>query len=220
MTNAMDSQRLLRLVERVALDLETAQPYLTELDGALGDGDHGVSVTIGCRGVRKVLPAQAGRPLAEVLHQVGTTFQAAAGATVGALFGAALTHAAAALQHNQQPSAQDLARALRAATDAVMQLGGAGPGDKTMVDCLLPATAAFERSVDQGHDAFDALEAALEAAKDGVEATRSMLARKGRASRLGERTRGHIDPGATSTFLIFQSVHRNLQEDRGTRSQP
>lgn len=220
MTNALATERMLRMIERAALDLEAAQPYLTELDAAMGDGDHGVSMTIGCRAVRKTLPAQAEKTVADLLQHVGTTFQAAAGATVGALLGAALASAAAALKGKDELAAEDLAQAFRAATDAVMRLGGAQPGDKTLVDALYPATAALEAEIAQGSDAFDAFECALQAAKEGMEATRSLVARKGRASRLGERTRGHIDPGATSCFLILQSCYRFLQHERGTPATP
>lgn len=220
MMNAHDTEQMLRLIERVSLDLEEQQGYLTDLDSAMGDGDHGVSMTIGCRALRKTLPKHTGKNVAEMLQQAGATFQAAAGATVGALLGAALTNAGTVLEGKEVLAAPDLGRALRAATDAVMRLGGAQPGDKTLVDALHPAAAALDSAIARGSDALAALESAVHAAQGGMEATRTMIARKGRASRLGERTRGHIDPGAASCFLILQSAHQFLQHERGTPVAP
>lgn len=201
-----DTNLVLRMLEKVATDIEGAQEHLTELDSALGDGDHGVSMTIGFRAVRQVLPDLAREDLAGILDRVATTFQAAAGATVGALLGAGVTTAAGALKGRKELGPADLSLAFRAAADRVMDLGGARPGDKTMLDCLDPAATAIEGAVAQGKGTIEALEAALEAARAGMNSTAQMIARKGRASRLGERTRGHVDPGAASCFLILQSA--------------
>jgi len=203
MTNA---NVFLRMLERVATDIEGAQEYLTELDSALGDGDHGVSMTIGFRAVREVLPDLSREELPAILERAATTFQAAAGATVGALLGAGVTTGAGALKGKTKVGPADLSRAFRAATNRVMELGGAQPGDKTMLDCLDPAATAIEDAVAHGKGTLEALEAAVEAAREGMASTAQMIARKGRASRLGERTRGPVDPGAASCFLILQSA--------------
>lgn len=203
MTNA---NVFLGMLERVATDVEGAQEYLTELDSALGDGDHGVSMTIGFRAVREALPALSHEDLPAILERAATIFQGAAGATVGALLGAGVTTAAGALKGRTELGPADLSLAFRAATKRVMDLGGARPGDKTMLDCLDPAATAIEGAVANGKGTLEALEAALEAAREGMDFTAQMIARKGRASRLGERTRGHVDPGAASCFLILQSA--------------
>jgi phosphoenolpyruvate---glycerone phosphotransferase subunit DhaL len=216
MSTSLGGQQMAQLIEHVAVALEAAHPYLTQLDAAMGDGDHGVSMTIGFRAVRKALAGKPHESVADVLQQAGTVFQAAAGATVGALLGAATTSAAGALRGRDALAAEDLARAFRAATDAVMRLGGAQPGDKTLVDCLHPAAAEVERAVAEGQHGLAAFERGLHAAREGMEATRTLVARKGRASRLGERTLGHIDPGAASSLLILQSAFEFLQQARGT----
>lgn len=220
MTTNFSAQQMSRLIEHVAVALEAAHQYLTQLDAAMGDGDHGVSMTIGFRAVRKALAGQPQKTASDVLHHAGVVFQGAAGATVGALLGAAATSAAGVLKDHEAITAEDMARAFRAATDAVMRLGGAQPGDKTLVDCLHPAAAEIERAMTQGCDALAAYERGLRAAKDGMEATRAMVARKGRASRLGERTLGHIDPGAASCLLILQAAFNFLQQARGTPATP
>lgn len=201
-----DTNAFLGMLERVATDIEGAQEYLTELDSALGDGDHGVSMTIGFRAVRQALPEISREELPVILDRVATTFQAAVGATVGALLGAGVITAADALKGRAELGPADLSVAFRAATNCVMNLGGARPGDKTMLDCLDPAATAIEDAVANGKGTLEALEAGLDAARDGMQSTAQMIARKGRASRLGERTRGHVDPGAASCFLILQSA--------------
>lgn len=205
-----------RMLEQVGRDLETAHHYLGQLDAALGDGDHGVSMTIGVRAVRKALAAHQCETVAELLQQTGAVFQGAAGATVGALLGTALANAAGVLKDREPLTAKDMAAAFRAALDAVTRLGGAQPGDKTLVDCLHPAVVAIEKAVAEGCDALSAFDRGVEAGKHGMESTRDLLARKGRASRLGERTRGHVDPGAASCFLILQSAHAFLRAQAAT----
>ena len=220
MTASINTRQMVRLLEKVARDIESAQAHLTQLDAAMGDGDHGVSMTIGSRAVRKALATTSACSVPDLLQQAANTFQAAAGATVGALLGAGVRAAASTLASKDQLGPEDLSRSFRAALDAVMKLGGAEPGDKTMVDCLHPATVATEKAVLEGKDAFTALRCGLEAAEQGMESTRMLVARKGRASRLGERTRGHVDPGAASCFLMLQSAVDFLEQERSMSATP
>lgn len=220
MAASISTEQMARLIEKVARDVESAQAHLTQLDAALGDGDHGVSMTIGFRAVRKALATTTELSVSALLQQAANTFQAAAGATVGALLGAGVRAAASALGGKDQLGPEDLSRSFRAALDTVMKLGGAEPGDKTMVDCLHPATEATEKAVRAGKDAFSALRSGLQAAEQGLESTRLLVARKGRASRLGERTRGHLDPGAASCFLILQSAVSFLEQERSMSATP
>lgn len=220
MTASIGTEQMMRLLEKVARDVESAQEHLTELDAAMGDGDHGVSMTIGFRAVRKALATTSETSVPGLLLQAANTFQAAAGATVGALLGAGVRGAANTLTGKAQFGPQELSGSFRAALDTVMKLGGAEPGDKTLVDCLHPATVAAETAVRDGKDAFGALRSALEAAEQGMESTRQLVARKGRASRLGERTRGHVDPGAASCFLILRSAVEFLEQERSRSAAP
>jgi dihydroxyacetone kinase-like protein len=124
------------------------------------------------------------------------------------LYGTAFRGAGKALGEGESFDAEGLLAALRAALDAVQKLGAAAEGDKTMVDALAPAVAAFEREVRAGHDVTSAITRAREAAEEGMRATIPMQARKGRASYLGPRSVGHQDPGATSTVLVFRALER------------
>ncbi|AEV86376.1 dihydroxyacetone kinase subunit DhaL [Actinoplanes sp. SE50] len=179
---------------------------LTRLDSAIGDGDHGVNLNRGFAAVVAALDAGAEDTPAAVLTRAGTTLMARVGGASGPLYGSALRAAGKALPDTAAVEATDLVAALHAGLEAVRRLGGAAPGDKTMIDAYAPALAVFERSVAGGADLAGASAEAAEAAAAGAAATVPLRARKGRASYLGERSIGHQDPGATSTSLIFQAL--------------
>jgi len=214
------SQLLLATLERITGRLEEAQTYLTQLDGAIGDGDHGVSMTIGSRAVRRMLPGLAGAPVSRILDQVGSEFQEQAGATVGALLGAGLKAAATSLDGCETPGPAEVASAFRVATDRIMKLGKAAPGDKTLVDAIEPATRAMEAAAAQGFPTLQVLESGFDAARAGLDLTKTMIARKGRASRLGERSRGSADPGAASCTLILEAAVAFLREAGAGKVEP
>lgn len=204
---------VIAIVDGVAADLEAAQERLTQLDSALGDGDHGVTMTIGARAVRKELGRLEGRGVAEIVQRCGASFQAAAGATVGALLGAGLLSAARELAGADRPGLEQMSRALDAANLRIQELGKARVGEKTLVDAIDPAARALREAVAEGKGADEAMSCMLEAARRGMQATTDMLGTKGRASRLGERTRGHQDPGATSCYLILESIVRLVKQN-------
>jgi len=174
--------------------------YLTQLDSAIGDGDHGVNLNRGFAAVLAALdgfePASAG----DLLVKVGATLVSKVGGASGPLYGMAFRSMGKALNEST------LEVALRAGLESVQRLGSAVLGDKTIVDAYQPALEAFEAATAAGGDLAAATAAAAEAARTGMTATTAMQARKGRASYLGPRSVGHQDPGATSTWLIFQSL--------------
>jgi dihydroxyacetone kinase-like protein len=182
--------------------------YLTQLDAAIGDGDHGINMTRGFAAVGKALAGQSpdlepGRAL--VL--AGKTLVSTVGGASGPLWGSALRAAGRSLGDAEQFDGEALATALDAALAAVVDLGAAAPGDKTMVDALAPAAAALREHLGNGASVAEAVDAAANAAEEGALATVPMQARKGRASYLGERSIGHQDPGATSAALIVRALH-------------
>ncbi|WP_430789978.1 dihydroxyacetone kinase subunit DhaL [Actinoplanes sp. G11-F43] len=179
---------------------------LTKLDAAIGDGDHGVNMRRGFTAVTAALEATAFTGVGDVFVKAGTTLIAKVGGASGPLFGSAFRAIGKALPPGATVSPADLATALRAGLDAVGGLGGAAPGDKTMVDALAPAVASFEEAVVAGAGLPEASAGAARAAGDGARATVALTARKGRASYLGERSAGHQDPGAVSTWLILQAL--------------
>ncbi|MFD0398649.1 dihydroxyacetone kinase subunit DhaL [Kitasatospora sp. NPDC127121] len=199
-------------VRAIAAAVEKEQGRLTELDSAIGDGDHGSNLR---RGFSAALAALDGlRPAGPgaVLTKVGSTLISKVGGASGPLYGKAFRAIGAALP---DPALADptnpagpaaVAEALAAGLDAVRTLGKAVPGDKTIVDAYTPAVAAFRAAAGAGATLPEAAAAAAEAADQGARDTVPLQARKGRASYLGERSIGHQDPGATSTALLFRAL--------------
>ena len=185
---------------------------LTELDSAIGDGDHGNNLKRGFRAVVEAL-ATGGDDLApgRRLILAGKTLVSKVGGASGPLWGTALRRAGRSLG-DAALDGPALADALDAALAGIVELGAAQPGDKTMVDALTPATQALRTAVEAGQPLADALAAAAEAAAEGARSTVPMQARKGRASYLGERSIGHEDPGAASTVLIISALGRALED--------
>jgi dihydroxyacetone kinase phosphoprotein-dependent L subunit len=175
---------------------------LTRLDSAIGDGDHGSNLDRGLRAAVEALSPDLSP--GKVLMTAGRTLVSKTGGASGPLYGTALRRAGKALGDAPTVDAAALGTALRAALEGVQELGKASEGDKTMVDALAPAVAAYEAASGSGLAA--AARAALEAAEGGAEATVPLQARKGRASYLGPRSVGHKDPGAASTVLLFRAL--------------
>jgi dihydroxyacetone kinase-like protein len=187
--------------------IKAQSDYLTQLDAAIGDGDHGINMRRGFDAVGKALAAQGnGVPGGRLLIVAGKTLVATVGGASGPLWGSALRRAGRALGEAEAFDGEQLAAALDAALEGVVELGAAAPGDKTMVDALTPATKALHEALGSGAPLADALRAAADAAAAGAEATVPMQARKGRASYLGERSIGHQDPGATSAAIIVAAL--------------
>jgi dihydroxyacetone kinase len=195
-----------------AVAVEAQREALCELDAKTGDGDHGVTMTMGARGVRRGLEGVAGEdPVA--LVRAAALGMAGAGGAIGPIYGRGLLAVATELEAIRSgpggiipADPTTLARCAAAAQAAVVSLGGASPGDKTILDALAPTTAALE-DADRRHEPLDAaLAAARAAATDGAEATAAMAARIGRSARFGERSRGLADAGATSFAIVVGAL--------------
>lgn len=182
---------------------------LTQLDSAIGDGDHGTNLDRGMRAaVEKI--GDAGDDPAATLRAVGMALISKVGGASGPLFGTLFLEAGKALQGADEVGAAEWAAAVDAAVRGVQARGKAEVGDKTMVDALVPARDALRAAADSGAPLADAAGRAADAAEQGRDATEPLVARKGRASYLGERSAGHVDPGATSTALLFRVVADSL----------
>ncbi|MGO1488725.1 MAG: dihydroxyacetone kinase subunit DhaL [Arachnia sp.] len=182
--------------------------YLTELDSAIGDADHGSNMSRGMTAVLDQLPTEG--PADAMFKKVGMTLVSSVGGASGPLYGTFFMRLAPALGSGDVVSAASLASALRAGFDGVVSRGKAELGDKTMVDAMSPAVDAIEASLSAGESLAEATRAGAEAARAGREATIPLVARKGRASYLGERSTGHQDPGATSTTYLFEALAASL----------
>ncbi|MEN8651312.1 dihydroxyacetone kinase subunit DhaL [Streptomyces sp. 21So2-11] len=180
----------------IAAAVEREASHLTDLDSAIGDADHGSNLQRGFRAVVAALEKEPPVTPGAVLALSGRQLISTVGGASGPLYGTLLRRTGKALGEAEQVTRQELGQALRAGVDAVAQLGGAKPGDKTMLDTLVPAADALGES----------FAAARAAADEGALATVPLQARKGRASYLGERSIGHQDPGATSAALLIDTL--------------
>jgi dihydroxyacetone kinase-like protein len=179
---------------------------LVELDRAIGDGDHGENMRRGFRAFAAAVDRIDPETPAAAIKLLATTLISTVGGAAGPLYGTAFLRAAAALGQAPELSPALVAGAVRAALQGVIARGKAAPGDKTMVDALSPAADAALAAADQGADVAGVLRAAAAAAAEGAQATVPLVARKGRASYLGQRSVGHLDPGARSTALLLAAL--------------
>jgi len=190
----------------VAARLAAERDFLTQLDAAIGDADHGINMHRGFTAVMaRVADLDEPTP-GQLLRTAGRTFVSTVGGAAGPLYGTAFLAAGEALGPGEELGPRRLLAALRAALDGVQRVGAASEGEKTMVDALAPGLAAFERGLDRGGSLETAARAAAAAAAGGMRATIPMQARKGRASYLGPRSVGHQDPGATSSTMLFAAL--------------
>jgi len=198
----------------VAVAMQAERDVLTQADRAIGDGDHGIGMARGFAAAQKALEAAPGGSIADSLLAVGTALLSATGGAAGAIFGTFFRAGARGLAATERFDAAALASLLADGLAAVQERGKAVPGDKTVVDALTPAVAAAAAT--RHSDLATALSAAAEAAAAGVEATRGMVARVGKAKTLGERSLGHADPGALSMSLILSHMLDYVrQQDAG-----
>ncbi|MFI0505276.1 dihydroxyacetone kinase subunit DhaL [Streptomyces albogriseolus] len=192
----LDADFFRRWMTVTAASVDREAERLTALDSEIGDADHGSNLQRGFRAVKDALDKEPPATPGAVLTQSGRLLVSTVGGASGPLYGTLLRRTGKTLGEAAEVDRQQFAEALRAGVDAVMKLGGAAAGDKTMIDALLPAADALGES----------FAAARDAAREGAVATTPMLARKGRASYLGERSIGHQDPGATSSALLISAL--------------
>ncbi|MFF9210139.1 MULTISPECIES: dihydroxyacetone kinase subunit DhaL [unclassified Streptomyces] len=192
----LDADFFRRWLTTAAASVDREAEHLTALDSAIGDADHGTNMQRGMTAVTAALAEEAPNTPGAVLMLAAKQLISKVGGASGPLYGTLLRRTGKTLGDAAEVSEAELAQALRAGVDAVMALGGAAPGDKTMIDALVPAVDALG----------DGFAAARTAAAQGAEATTPLQARKGRASYLGERSIGHQDPGATSSALLIAAL--------------
>ncbi len=182
--------------------------YLTQLDAAIGDADHGANMNRGFQAVLGKLPGVADKDIGTILKTVGMTLIGTVGGAGGPLYGTFFLQAGTAAAGKQEISLGDWVAALDSAIQGVKMRGKAEPGDKTMIDALTPALQAVKDAAAGGQPLGEAVHRSAQAAEQGMKATIPLVARKGRASYLGERSADHQDPGATSSFLLLDSAAR------------
>jgi dihydroxyacetone kinase-like protein len=203
---AIETASVQRWMELFATAMAEHRQELVTLDIAIGDGDHGTNMDRGMQKVVEKLHADPRPDPGAVLKTVAMTLISTVGGAAGPLYGTLFLQLGGGLTDHPGANLEAYAAAWRRALDGVQSRGKAQPGDKTMLDALIPAVAALERAseLDAG------LRAAADAARAGMLATTPLVARKGRASYLAQRSAGHQDPGATSTFYLFESAAEAL----------
>jgi len=207
MTADLVTVRQMEAWVRTFADLVAAnKAYLTDLDADIGDADHGINMDRGMRAVMGKLEGSGPGAADALFKLVGMTLVSNVGGASGPLYGTFFLRLGAACGPVTELPAQELAKALRAGNEGVVERGRPELGDKTMFDALHPALEALDSALGDGQTAADAFIAASQAADRGRDATIPMVARKGRASYLGERSAGHQDPGATSAALLIQAA--------------
>ncbi len=197
---------IVQWLKHLAATLEANKDYLTQLDAAIGDADHGINMDRGFKKVLSQLPTVQDKDIGTILKTVGMALISSVGGAGGPLYGTLFMRAGMAVGSKYELTPEDLVAMWRAAVDGVIQRGRAQLGDKTMVDALLPAVEAMQQALEQGGDIIAVLQAGVAAAEKGRDATIPLVARKGRASYLGERSAGHLDPGATSSHLVLKTL--------------
>jgi dihydroxyacetone kinase-like protein len=198
---------VVRWIRRFAADIEANKDYLTQLDAAIGDGDHGINMNRGMSAVLGKVDSGAGeQDVGALLKTVGMTLVSTVGGASGPLYGTLFLQMGGSVSGKGELGADDWAAALEAAIAGVQARGKAEPGDKTMVDALVPARDALKAAIADGATFADALTRSADAAEQGMRDTIPLVAKKGRASYLGERSAGHQDPGATSSHLLLKTA--------------
>ena len=210
----IDAHAVRAYVRRCGAAVRRHAELLTHLDATLGDGDHGDNLLIGFSAVDEILDAEEPATIGAVLSTVGTALVTSVGGASGPLYGAAFIEAGFAARAMDRIGVEELAVLARAAADGLARRGRCRVGDKTIFDTLAPAAEALEEAATTHEPMRIALHGAVTAARRGMRSTRPLVARRGLAMRLGERSRGHLDPGAVSCFLLVRALAGPVETDR------
>ena len=206
MTDTITTAQMLQALKSMCDTIEDEKEYLSELDGAIGDGDHGVNMAKCFREVKKTLAESSADDVGALFKEVGMVVLNSVGAAMGALYGTFFLKLSQVSAGKDEVNLSDLVAMFQTGEQGILDIGKANLGDKTLIDTLSPAVRAIEAAEKDGKTLAGALADFEQAAKRGMESTKDMLAKMGRASRLGERTVGHQDAGATSCYFILRSL--------------
>ena len=202
----VSKNQIVQWLESTAAVLSENKEYLTELDAAIGDADHGINMDRGFRKVMEKLPSVADKDIGNILKTIGMTLISSVGGAAGPLYGTFYMRSGMAVAAKEELDNDDVVKMLQSGVDGIVQRGRAQLEDKTMYDAWAPAMVALNGSLENGNDLLVALRSAVAAAEQGMKDTIPLQAKKGRASYLGERSIGHQDPGATSSYLILNAL--------------
>lgn len=199
-------EQVLQWLQTTTVVIKDNKDYLTELDAAIGDADHGINMNRGFQKVASQLATAADKDIGSIFKTVSMTLISTVGGASGPLYGTMFLRASTAVAGKSELSDADMVAFFQACVDGIIQRGKANLGDKTMLDALFPASEAFKIAITNGATTQDALTQAVAAAEQGMKDTIPLIAKKGRASYLGDRSAKHQDPGATSTYFILKTL--------------
>ena len=205
-----DTAKVAEIIRAIAARMEAEKDFLTQLDNEIGDGDHGINLARGFKSVLKKLPELESGDMGSLLKGTGMQLVSNVGGASGPLYGTAFMKAGNALKGKSEAEDVEFAVAMNAAIGGIKMRGKSEAGEKTMLDALCPAYEALTEAIDGGAALKEAMGKAVAAAAQGVEYTKTIIATKGRASYLGERSIGHQDPGATSALYMLQEIEKCL----------
>lgn len=201
-----DQKKVVDILLGMGRVMEENKEFLTDLDNTIGDGDHGINMARGFAEVEKQAEGLAGKDIGNILKSTGMTLVSKVGGSSGPLYGTAFMKAGMTIGAKNEIGMDDFLSGLETGIEGVKARGKSTTGEKTMLDAMVPALEAMKEKQEEGADVKAVLEAGVAAAEAGVEATKPMVATKGRASYLGERSVGHQDPGATSFALLLKEI--------------
>lgn len=203
--------QVISILNKISNVIEENKNYLSELDAAIGDGDHGINMNKGFNAVKEKLRGHNGNDIGDILKKTGMALVSNVGGASGPLYGTAFMKAAVEVDEKTNLDIEDFIKILEAALGGVKMRGKAERGEKTMIDAIAPAIDAMKEALKAGLKPIDILKASKDAANQGVEYTKTIIATKGRASYLGQRSIGHQDAGATSSYLILNTVYEAVK---------
>ena len=203
---AADVNKVIEIIKVIAKDIEDNMHYLTELDNVIGDGDHGINMSRGFKAVEEVLPSLEGKDIGAILNTVGMKLLSTVGGASGHLYGTFFMKAGKLMKGKTEADMNDFLAIMDEGIEGVQKRGKAVVGEKTMIDSMIPARDAMKASYEADGDYKKAFDAGIAAAEEGIEYTKTIIATKGRASYIGERSIGHQDPGATSFTFMLKDV--------------
>lgn len=208
---SLTGRQVIQILNKIGDVLEENKQYLSELDAAIGDGDHGINMSKGFNAVKEKIKDDNGENIGDTLKKTGMALVSNVGGASGPLYGTAFMKAAMEVNGKSSIDISDFMKMLDAALAGIKMRGKAVKGEKTMIDAIEPAIDEGKSALDQGLSTLEALKKMKESALKGVEYTKTIIATKGRASYLGERSIGHQDAGATSSYIILNTIYEEVK---------
>ena len=213
MKKTINTKEFIQILNKVCDDIETNKDYFSELDRAIGDGDHGVTMSIGWNAIKSKLNSlSANLSFDKICMQIATSFLSAVGASAGPLYATALMRGGAAIKDKMEINAKELSLFFTAAAKGIQERGKAELGDKTMLDVWIPSAKKIEEAVINSDDIVGIMEIASTESALAMNATKDMQSKKGRSNKLGARSIGFIDPGAASSQMIIKSFYETIKK--------